>query len=256
MDKTTLRPYIFEILKKTPQTHFHAIENDLRKLVESYERHDVLALQEVLWELLVQGVLAPGKNSLNLNLPFVHLTEYGTQCLDDGRILAHDPDRYIARLTETIETEIDDLVLHSVRAALDVFLTGRWTTSVILLARAAEVLFDRLANVLISAQKHDNGESHESTATPRSSRRRAQAVIQALQQCSSLPAIVSESIEPQINGLLSLLQLSRNQDGSPRWPQSSRNQVLGFFLLFPEQCSFVYHLVTALEGEAASQVVG
>ncbi|MCK5248125.1 hypothetical protein KAR02_14570, partial [Candidatus Bipolaricaulota bacterium] len=95
MDKATLRPYVFEILKKTQQTHFHAIENDLRKVVESYERHDVLTLQEILWELLVQGVLAPGKNSLNLNLPFVHLTEYGSQCIEDGRILAHDPDRYV-----------------------------------------------------------------------------------------------------------------------------------------------------------------
>ena len=251
MDKTTLRPYVFEILKKTPQTHFHAIENDLRRLVESYERHDVLTLQEVLWELLVQGVLAPGKNSLNLNLPFVHLTEYGAQCLDDGRILVHDPDHYIARLTETTDSVIDDLVLHSVREALAVFITGSWTASVILLARAAEYLFDRLADVLIDVQKHDEDKSHDLAAEPRSSRSRAQAVIQTLGDLS-LPANIGESIEPQLNGLLSLIQHSRNQNGSPRWPRPSRDQVLGFFLLFPDQCAFVYHLMNALGGEAAS----
>jgi len=251
MDKTTLRPYVFEILKKTPQTHFHAIENDLRKLVESYERHDVLTLQEVLWELLVQGVLAPGKNSLNLNLPFVHLTEYGSQCLDDGRILVHDPDHYIARLTETTDAVIDDLVLDSVREALAIFITGSWTASVILLARAAEHLFDRLADALLTTQQHDEAEIQELEASPLSSRKRAQAVIQTL-HIRALSAETSESIEPQLNGLLALIQHSRNQDGSPRWPHLSRDQVLGLFLLLPDQCAFVYHLMNALEGEAAS----
>jgi hypothetical protein len=251
MDKATLRPYIFEILKKTPQTHFHAIENDLRKVVESYERHDVLTLQEILWELLVQGVLAPGKNSLNLNLPFVHLTEYGSECLEDGRILAHDPDRYVERLRETAGAGIDDFVLHSVREALTVFVSGSWSSAVILLARAAERLFDQLANASIRAGHRDGRGTKRLEESSRFSRSRAHAVVRSLQH-RSLPSPLAESIEPQLNGLLALIQLSRNQDGSPRWAQPSRDQVLGFFLLFPEQCAFVYHLMDALEGEAAS----
>lgn len=250
MDKATLRLSVFEILKKTPQTHFHAIENDLRKAVESYERHDVLTLQEILWELLVQGVLAPGKNSLNLNLPFVHLTEYGSQCLDDGRIMAHDPDSYVERMIETIGEGIDDFVLHSVREALTVFLSGSWSSAVTLLSRAAEHLFDRLANALIRAGHRDGRGTKRLEESSRFSRSRAQAVIQSLQH-RSLPSLSAESIEPQLNGLLALIQLSRNQDGSPRWAQPSRDQVLGFFLLFPEQCAFVYHLMDALEGKAA-----
>ena len=251
MDKATLRPYIFEILKKTPQTHFHAIENDLRKLVEDYERHDVLTLQEILWELLVQGVLAPGKNSLNLNLPFVHLTDYGSQCLEDGRILAHDPDRYIERLMETVGDGMDDFVLHSVREALTVFVSGSWCSAVVLLARAAEHLFDRLANASIRAGHRDGRGTKRLEESSRFSHRQAHAVIRSLQH-RSLPSSLAESIEPRLNGLLTLIQLSRNQDGSPRWSQPSRDQVLGFFLLFPEQCAFVYHLMDALEGEAAS----
>lgn len=251
MDKATLRPYIFEILKKTPQTHFHAIENDLRKLVEAYERHDVLTLQEILWELLVQGVLAPGKNSLNLNLPFVHLTEYGSQCLDDGRILVHDPDGYVKRLMETTGGGIDDFVRHSVREALTVFLSGSWSSSVILLARSAEHLFDQLADLLIRTDQSDGHGIHRMEESPRSSRLRAEAVIQSLQH-RSLPSRVTESLEPLLNGLLTLIQLSRNKDGSPRYSQPSRNQVLGFLLLLPEQCAFVYHLMNVLEGDATS----
>ncbi|MBE0635104.1 hypothetical protein IH601_03815 [Candidatus Bipolaricaulota bacterium] len=249
MDKQSLRPVVFEILKRSPQTHFHAIENDLRKLVESYDKHDVLMLQEVLWELLVQGVLAPGKNSLNLNLPFVHLTEYGAQCLEDGQMLTRDPDHYIARLVETVGRPIDDVVVHSIRASLNTFLSGHWPSALIMLARAAEILFDQLASALIVSQ--DSSVLAELDALPRFSRTQAAAVIHALQQVS-LPSAIEESLEPHLHGLLALVQHSRNQDGSPRWPQPSRDQVLGFFLLLPDQCAFVYHLKDILEGKAVS----
>jgi len=251
MDKATLRPHVFEILKKTPQTHFHAIENDLRKLVESYERHDVLTLQEILWELLVQGVLAPGKNSLNLNLPFVHLTEYGALCLDDGCALAHDPDRYLEKLADTVGNRIDAFVLNSVREALAVFLGGNWSAAVILLARIAEHLFDQLADALVNTNRSDGGESNRLETLGCSSLNRAQGVIQSLQQYS-LPEQEADVVEPQLNGLLGLIQLSRSQDGAPRWTRPSRDQVLGFFLLFPEQCAFVYHLINRLVGGAAN----
>ena len=250
MDKQTLKPVVFEILKKTPQTHFHAIENDLRKLVDSYERSSILALQEVLWELLVQGVLAPGKNSLNLNLPFVHVTDYGAQCLEDGRILTHDADGYLAQLTERIGPDIDELVLQTVREALEVFATGNWTSSVILLARVSEFLFDQLSGILLGTRQQDDG-AERLEISPRFSRTQAETVIDVLHH-HALPADVSASLEPQLNGLIALLQYARHQDGSPRWPHLTRDQVLGFFLLLPEQCAFVYHLLTVLEGDAVA----
>lgn len=251
MDKQTLRPVVFEILKKTPQTHFHAIENDVRKLVDSYDRGDVLTLQEILWELLVQGVLAPGKNSLNLNLPFVHLTDYGAQCLEDGRILAHDPDAYIERFTRQIGPDIDDFVLQTTREALIVFASGSWVSSVILLARVTEFLFDHLASLLLSIPSHQGDDIERLDAAHRFSRNQAEAVIHILLH-RNLPSELISSLEPQLNGLLALLQYSRHQDGAPRAPQPSRDQVLGFLLLLPEQCAFVYHVLNILEGKAAS----
>ena len=249
MNKQTLRPAVFEILKKTPQTHFHAIENDLRKLVEEYERGDVLMLQEILWELLVQGVLAPGKNSLNLNLPFVHVTGYGAQCLEDGRILAHDTDHYVEQLSDCAGKDLDGVILQFVRGALGAFQSANWASSIILLARAAEVLFDQTSTMLLSVSQSDI-DRHKLETSVRFTRSQAQEVIHILSQWK-LPTELSISIEPQLNGLLALLQISRDQDGSPLWPQSSRDQVMGFLLLFPEQCAFAYHLMSVLEGTAA-----
>ena len=247
MDKATLRPYVFQILEKSPQTHFHAIENDLRKLVDSYDKHDVLMLQEILWELLVQGILAPGKNSLNLNLPFVHLTEYGAQCMEDGQIVARDPDHYIQRLEETVGRPIDDVVIHCIRESLSTFMTGHWASSVILLSRAAEGLFDQLAGALIEGQACAEDLAAQVKTAPRFSQVQAQAVIEALQQ-SDFPSEIEDALHPHLQGLLSLIQYARSQDGAPRWPQASRDQVMGLFLLFPDQCAFVYHLRDVLEG--------
>ena len=71
MDRSRLSLLVFDVLRKNPQTHVHAVENEIRQIADDYDRHDVLTLHEIIWDLLVQGVLAPGKNSLNLNLPFV-----------------------------------------------------------------------------------------------------------------------------------------------------------------------------------------
>ena len=246
MDKTALRDHVFEILRKTPQTHFHAIENDLRRLTDDYERHDVLTLQEILWELLVQGVLAPGKNSLNLNLPFVHLTEYGTRCLEDGSALVHDPQGYVAELLAKTDGRAGEFVQHSVREALTVFLSGSWPSSILHLARAAEVLFDLLAQALVHSGLREGRGTKRLENAHRFSIHQAQLALQATAH-RPLPQDLLERVEPQLNGLLALMQGARDSDGSPRQPRPSKDQALAYFLLFPEQCAFVYHLIDTLE---------
>ena len=181
MDKTTLRMTVLELLKKTPQTHFHAIENDVRRLDDTYERQDVLLLQEVLWELLVQGILAPGKNSLNLNLPFVHVTSYGAQCLEDGRILAHDPDGYLRNFDSITEHRADAFVKQTLRDALSVFHGSTSSATAVLFARIAEHLFDQLADCLIRTGTRDGKGTKRLETASRFSRSRALAVIHALE---------------------------------------------------------------------------
>ncbi len=246
MDKETLRTTVFELLKKTPQTHFHAIENDVRRLDETYERHDVLLLQEVLWELLVQGVLAPGKNSLNLNLPFVHVTPYGAQCLEDGRILVHDPDGYIQHFDRITGHRTDAFITQTLGDALSVFHGSTRSATAVHLARIAEHLFDQLADSLIRTGTRDGKGTKRLESASRFSRSRAQAVIHALEH-RDIPSALLDLVEPQLNGLLALMQHARAQDGSPRVAVVTRDQLLGFFMLLPEQCAFVYHLLEALD---------
>src|SRR5262245_3178620 len=56
---------------------------------------DETLLLEVIWSLIIQGILVPGTNDTNPNLPFIRLTEYGQRCVREERLLPHDPDGYL-----------------------------------------------------------------------------------------------------------------------------------------------------------------
>ncbi len=204
MDKVRLRPAIFDVLRRTPQTHLHAIENEIRQKVEGYERGDALLVQEVVWDLLLQGVLAPGKNSLNLHLPFVHVTEYGQRCLDEGAIAAHDPDGYAATLHAAARGAISDVVLESARDALLAFHRGLFRASLVLLSRAA---------------------------------------LELLREIHATDPGPQDSAEPAPPELEALARLAHSEAGGPVLPSADRESTLGRLLVFPEQCRVAYTLI-------------
>ena len=44
----------------------------------------LVLLQDVFWEFIIQGIIAPGSNLSNPNLPWFHITDYGRKVLDSG----------------------------------------------------------------------------------------------------------------------------------------------------------------------------
>jgi len=204
MDKTMLRPLVFDILRRTPQTHLHAIENEVRQKVEGYERGDALAVQEAVWDLLLQGVLAPGKNSLNLHLPFVHVTEYGQRCLEEETIAVYDPDGYVARLRADTEGKMSVTALETARDALLAFQRGLFRASLVLLSRAA---------------------------------------VAVLEETGSAQAPPSAAGEPWRVELVALASLAHQETLRPRLPEAERETALGRLFLFPAQCRSAYTLL-------------
>lgn len=253
MNKKSLRPVVFDILRKTPQTHFRAVENDVRLKLDDYERRDVLALNEVLWELLLQGVLAPGKNSLNPDLPFVHVTEYGARCLDSGEMIAHDPDRYINRLAEQIGGKTSPIVIESAREGLLSFLDGRYAAAVVLLAHACECVLDDLAKALIRSGKRTGRGTMRLEASRQVPGRQASTLRGALLGRRP-PHEIASVTESHLSGLQTVIRLARSEDGSPRVPCIDRDLTLAYFLLFLDQCRFAYHAIAWLEGVAVGSV--
>jgi hypothetical protein len=236
-----LRLLVFDVLRKNPQTHVHAVENEIRQVADDYERRDVLTLHEIVWDLLIQGVLAPGKNSLNLNLPFIHVTEYGARCLDDGTIQAHDPDGYIARLAATVGESLDPLIVEDIREGLLCFLAGRYSASLVMLGRAVETLLAQVASAA-------NLSTVEREAPPSL---RCDAVQRAIAE-RALPGDLLEASSVLLSDFQSVLRTTRSRFGAPRSLTVDRDTMLARLLLFPNQCRIAYDLARRLERDSGS----
>ncbi|GEM_PF-532751 len=250
MDKASLRPLVLDALRKTPQTHLHAIETEIRRKTDEYERHDVLAVQEILWELLVQGVLAPGKNSLNLNLPFVHVTEFGAGCLEDGAIIIHDPEEYIARIESIFRDHADPDLIETTREALLAFLAGRYISSAVMLSRSIEHLLDRLASASIHHGRH-TGHGVQRLEKARSCFPRLVPVLCRALGSWGLPSELAGDMDGTLSALGTVYDRSHTTGGRSRLPRIDRETAFAYLLLFPAQCRFVYDLIAHLEGTSS-----
>jgi len=251
MNRSELRSVVFEVLRKTSQTHFRAVENDVRKRVDDYERRDVLALNEILWELLLQGVLAPGKNSLNPDLPFVHVTEYGSRCIEDEAILARDPDAYVERLREVSQDSVDPIALESARLGLLSFLGGRYEAALLLLAHAVDSVLGQLLAALIRSGRKAGRGTKRLEAIRAFSGRKSAAVHRALMERRP-PEEIAAVAETQLAALEAVLRLTRSEKGTPIIPPDDRDLALARFLLFPDQCRFAYHAIRWLERKSST----
>ena len=250
MDRHELRAVVLDALKKTPHTHFRALENDVRRASDAYERRDVLLLNEILWDLLLQGILAPGKNSLNPDLPFIHVTEYGTRCLDAGAIVAHDPDRYVERLRDATESRAPDAVYEAARLGLVSFLDGRFEASLLLLAHAAEQVLADLADALIRRGRRTGRGTKRLEASRRMQNRLPEAVLKAIGG-RLVPKDLAAEAEGQAAGLVELVRSARSEKGASRIPRGNRDIAQAQYLLFPDRCRFAYDAIRRLDEASA-----
>ena len=106
MNKSAFRLLVLEALRVQPNNSFGGVEQRIKRSGLKEHIYDHLIVSEIIWELLVQGVLAPGNRimgGIHTELPHFHVTEYGKQCLEAGDILPYDPEGYLDRLQQLVE---------------------------------------------------------------------------------------------------------------------------------------------------------
>jgi len=243
METSDLRREILQVLREESQTHVNAIESRIRQRCDDYSRGDALLLQEVIWELLLQGVLAPGKNSLNLHLPFLHLTTYGARCLEEDALLLHDSTEYLSRFGD----EADDEVILAVHEALQCFLSGRAVAAVSMLAGAGERLIDRLASAVIDSRPPGRAQGalrSQLTKAGRDAVRRASIVQQAL------PGALQDEVHVHLGDLVALLRLTRDKDGLALARTVELERAHAALLTFPSTYCWIQQVIDHLAGIA------
>lgn len=83
---------------KLPQDTLYGV-NDL-------PHHSSNAVREVMWSLVIQGIIVPGvdKSSNNAGFPFFQITEWGEECLAVGEYVPYDTGQYMRQIRSDIST--------------------------------------------------------------------------------------------------------------------------------------------------------
>jgi hypothetical protein len=188
-----------------------------------------------MWQLMIQGVITPGMNESNLDLPHFRVTDYGHKVLEAERLLPHDPAGYIEELRAAATTIIGQVTIVYLEEALRCFNAGCHVASVLLLGVAAESVFLQLCNVIESSLKDDA--DRQEFASKIKIKPKHRWIIQKYQ---GLPYSVRrnqlpESLDVTLISLYELIRRQRNDLGHPQEnpPDLDREEAFIFFRLFP-----------------------
>lgn len=94
---------------------------------------------EIIWELFLQGIILPKTIGSGGNIHTFYLTDYGMSCIQENRLLPHDPEGYLNELLEKVP-ELDTIVKFYIEESLSAFNSNCPTASTVMLGVASEKL--------------------------------------------------------------------------------------------------------------------
>jgi hypothetical protein len=235
-----LRLAVFERLRREPAWHhLPNIATEFDQYVEHVNPEQknalVFHLREVLWQLLTEGVLAPGSDRSNLELPFFHVTEFGRAVLDSTGPNAFDPEGYLDFVRGRV-AGADATVLAYLAESLHTLRRGTLVASAVMLGIAAERVFlllsDSLHVALSSAKEgKDFGALLERyPMKPKLDWVRAKIDVLQVARTAGFP----ENAGIMVVAMYDLIRQQRNELGHPREnpPVLTRDDVLGNLQVF------------------------
>lgn len=152
-----LRACLLEALRRDPNTHYDTLETAtacvaLERGLPAHGGHqphlleaDMRRFRETVWSLIIEGVLAPGKNANNMNWPWLSVTEYGATVISDDPT-PYDPDGYLEALS-TVH-QLDEVEAQYVAQALQTLRHNLPDACAVMLGAAAEHLLLALADAV------------------------------------------------------------------------------------------------------------
>lgn len=181
------------------------------------QRGDEALIMEVLWSLIIQGLLVPGTDDSNPNLPFLRLTDYGRKCIQEERILPHDPDGYLAEFRAQVPGA-DATIEEYLAEALQCYLHGLNRAAAVMLGGASEkavlVMIETCGSSIADPIKRKKFEVELQQA--QSVFRKYELFEKKLAGTkAALPKLLTENMDSLLRGVFDLIRASRNDAGHP-----------------------------------------
>ena len=263
MESEVIRLLVFNALREKPGTQYEEVRSSVGEKAFSggvqqlpgyrgdrdgrgnLTPQDGERLREILWALIVQGVLIPGIDASNASWPFLRVTEYGADVLREGRAIPHDPDGYLRELRERVPT-LDLLVGMYVTESLQCFLRGTYIASAVMLGVGSEAAMLKLIDATTEAIEDERR------------RKQLQSGIFIAKKFDALKKILplfrdrlgdalERDLDVMLDGCFTLIRNCRNEAGHPTGRQIGRDECFANLQLFKAYCKRVYDLVAWLK---------
>lgn len=196
--------------------------------------HFYVLVNEVVWRLIAQGVVTPGINAANPELPWFRVTDYGRAVLEAGRLVPHDPAGYLKELSSVASARLKKRLLPTVEEALRCFTSGCHVAATMMLGIASEITFLYLYSTMIDNLK--NPAEKARVAKHAGVRTKHRWVLEKYQALSSADRRkLPESLDTTLSPLYDLIRMQRNEIGHPResLPAISKGLSASYFQMFP-----------------------
>ena len=201
---------------------------------------------EVIWSLIVQGILVPGLNDANQSWPFLRLTEYGRRCVTEDRILPHDPDGFLTEYRKAVP-QADPVIVDYLTEALQCYIYGLNRAAAVMLGGASEkavlLLIDSYADSISDATRKQRFESEILKA--QSIFRKYEVLDKQLPLLKgAVPKNLTDGVDSLLRGVFDLIRNSRNDAGHPTsGTLVDRDVVYSHLRLFTPYCARIYGLI-------------
>lgn len=106
--------------------------------------------REVFWQLIIEGIIFPGMNPSNPNLPWFSRTKHGKDVIESESPSPHDPTGYLSNLRDNI-SEPDSTTIAYLEESLATYRTQNIVASTVMLGIASERVFLLLCDSLLNA---------------------------------------------------------------------------------------------------------
>jgi hypothetical protein len=224
--------------------------NPDRHAVYILDRHDQARVQDILWDLIIEGIVRPGLGTGggNDDLPFFHVTDFGNEQIAHGPASPYDPDGYLQRLMAAMP-KLDGVIVTYLNESLRTFRIGCLLSSAVTLGCASEqgllLLIEAYARALSPAK-----------ATQFRKKTAGKFIKTQLDEFDKmLPGHLRAQLPPELDdglvnillGVSEMIRMQRNVAGHPTGKVPSRAELSASIAVFPRYLKRVYDLIGWLD---------
>ena len=220
-----------------PNSHFMEIPVAYKDLI-----------REIIWGLVIQGLVVPGASTQQASLPQLQVTEWGKKCLEAGEYLPHDAGQYISRVKSQIP-DVDNSILLYLQEGLVAFRSGAHLASAVMTGVASEKTLFLLRDAVERALPTEHSKaSFASKTTNRQVKPVFGEIWKRLDPVHEKLAadLGRQEVKAELLGTFDLIRKTRNDAGHPTGRQISREEAHNLLLLFPQYCQAAHNTMNWL----------